>query len=173
MWVGRARREQGFTLIELLVAIAIIGLLASIVVVSMSDSRERGRDSARSSQAQELLKAVEMYYSDTGGYPADGVADGGGAVQLSTISVPLRDSGYLSGIPADPSFPDSTGYHYCSSNSGASMALIVNIERAGGTSDYCAIGRGPEWPSSICTIDDALLGNGTDVDALDLCAQRF
>ncbi|MBU3942404.1 prepilin-type N-terminal cleavage/methylation domain-containing protein [Patescibacteria group bacterium] len=63
----------GFTLIELLVVIAIIGLLASVVIVSLGDSRSRAKDSAIQSSLLEVAKVSESYAGDIGTY--EGVCD--------------------------------------------------------------------------------------------------
>ncbi len=58
-------KKKGFTLIELLVVIAIIGMLSSIVLVSMGGTRKRARDARRQSDLQSVMTAMEMCYSDT------------------------------------------------------------------------------------------------------------
>ncbi len=54
--------KKGFTLIELLVVIAIIGVLSSIVLVSLNQSRTRATDSAIKSNISGLRAAMELYY---------------------------------------------------------------------------------------------------------------
>jgi len=61
---------RGFTLIELLITIAIIGLLASIIFVSLVQARTKARDSTRVSQLDEVSQALELYYNIYGSYPA-------------------------------------------------------------------------------------------------------
>jgi prepilin-type N-terminal cleavage/methylation domain-containing protein len=61
-------KKQGFTLIELLVVIAIIGLLASIVLVSLSSARNKGKDSRIISDIRQIVIALRSGYNGVG-YP--------------------------------------------------------------------------------------------------------
>ena len=61
--------KKGFTLIELLVVIAIIGILASIVLVSLNNARQSARDTKRLSDMRSVSLALELYYADKGYYP--------------------------------------------------------------------------------------------------------
>ena len=69
MKVVKTTTEKGFTLIELLVVVAIIGLLAAIVLVSLEDARREARNSARNSMALEYVNAIELYRNANGTYP--------------------------------------------------------------------------------------------------------
>ena len=64
-----AAPTRGFTLIELLVVIAIIGMLASVVLASMSGVRERTRDTRRLQDLRNIQTALELYYTDNKHYP--------------------------------------------------------------------------------------------------------
>jgi len=59
--------KKGFTLIELLVVIAIIGILASIVLTSLNDARNKGYDTQIKSDVAQIRNALEIYYDDNGG----------------------------------------------------------------------------------------------------------
>lgn len=60
----------GFTLIELLVVIAIIGVLASIVLASLSSARSKSRDARRIADIKQIQLALELYYdANSQSYP--------------------------------------------------------------------------------------------------------
>jgi len=56
-------KQKGFTLIELLVVIAIIGLLASIVMVSLNSARGKARVAKAMTELKQLRTAIYMYYN--------------------------------------------------------------------------------------------------------------
>ena len=57
-------RRPAFTLIELLVVIAIIGIVASLVVTQLGDSRRKARNAQSQSDISGMGKAVESFRND-------------------------------------------------------------------------------------------------------------
>ena len=64
MALDRSSRRVGFTLIELLVVVAIIALLISILLPSLSKARAQARSSLCASRISQLCKAVLVYADD-------------------------------------------------------------------------------------------------------------
>ena len=105
------RKNKGFTLIELLVVIAIIGLLATIVLVSLKGVRAKAKDARRVSDMKAIQTAIEMYANDHGKYFSTGgqlVCLGvsssekcwGGPKGNNALNSALKP--YLTRIPKDP-----------------------------------------------------------------------
>lgn len=96
--------KKGFTLIELLVVISIIGLLASLVLVSFSGAQKQARDTQRKSDIKQYQTALEQYANKNNGLY---ISTGGAAV------IPANSS-YCSALgmtncPDDPKIPSQ---HY-------------------------------------------------------------
>ena len=67
------KRKLGFTLIELLVVVAIIGLLLSVVSISLSNSRQKSRDAKRLADMHQVKTGLDLYFNTGYGYPDEGV----------------------------------------------------------------------------------------------------
>lgn len=92
------RRRDGFTLIELLVVVAIISLLSSVILASLTSARSKGRDAKRASDVHQLKIALAYYYDANGSYPS--VTCDGCGTAISNLTAPL--SPYIKQIPDDP-----------------------------------------------------------------------
>jgi prepilin-type N-terminal cleavage/methylation domain-containing protein len=62
--------KNAFTLIELLIVVAIIGILATALVPTLSDSQGKARDVARVASVKDAVAAAESYLIDNSIYPA-------------------------------------------------------------------------------------------------------
>ncbi len=61
------KKSKGFTLIELLVVIAVIGLISSIVLVSMKEVREKARIAKAQEMVRQLHEIILINYQESDG----------------------------------------------------------------------------------------------------------
>jgi general secretion pathway protein G len=109
---------RGFTLIELLVVISILGILASIVIASMSGSRERARDAVRISDLQQLSLTLALYRDANGNYPQPGTSNA-----LPPALAPTF-------VPALPVGPRGDTYTYAvNGNPATSYVIAAELEQ--------------------------------------------
>ena len=132
--------QKGFTLIELLVVIAIIGMLASIVLASLSAARENGRDARRVSDITQISRALELYWLEHDGYPSETWCDSslgsqntacpaseGDWSETSFIHTALVPD-YIPDLPIDPINNDTYYYTYEPIAAGSDYCLGAQLE---------------------------------------------
>lgn len=107
-----SQKNRAFTLIELLVVIAIIGILSSIVTVSLGNNKGKTRDALRKADIKQIETAIDLYFQDNSSFPADLTA--------------LKNTGYFDTFPTDPVTHADYGYSF---NSGTKKYCIgTNLE---------------------------------------------
>lgn len=129
------KKNRGFTLIELLVVIAIIGILSSIVLVSMGGARKSARDGVRKADMRQIITAQEMYYGANDAYYTD-----------AGTTWPAAISTYMPKTPKDP----GTGTY-------------VWVNNTSDAQKFCAYATLETTPVSYYTASNA--GNFTCTDA--------
>ena len=121
---SRKRGQKGFTLIELLVVIAIIGILATIVLVSLNTARQKARDVRRVSDMRQVALGLEMYYDDKGYYPGDTAS----ANEWTDMDTALEAApGYMTSVPTDPG-GNTYQYYISSASSPQNYVLGATLE---------------------------------------------
>lgn len=144
--MARTRNNnQGFTLIEVLIVVVIIGILATLAIISLTSVRAKARDSKRISDIKQLQTALELYRGDNNTYPS--------FLNEGTPLAGPDGSTYMTKVPISPGRPDGTcqadTYTYTTSD----PANTYNIS-------YCLGGKiqtaGPKacvaTPDEICAV---------------------
>jgi len=137
-------KESSFTLIELLVVIAIIGILAGILIVSMTGATNNANDARRKADINQLVQAILIAKTQDGTLPADSANCSLGST-CTGIQARLTAKG-ITTFPKDPTtgnyyvynrvsaddftltgiMSDSSSYTYDSSTSKYSSSSVTN-----------------------------------------------
>jgi len=128
---NRIKKQRGFTLIELLVVVSIIGVLATMVLVSLNSARMKARDVRRVADIRQVALALEMYYDNNSGTGYPGVS---GNNDWSTLKTCLEGTGfapcnvrYISSVPHDPG---TNAYEYWVAPGNNGHVLKATLENA-------------------------------------------
>ena len=65
-----AMRQQGFTLIEVMIVVAILGILATLVVINVAGSTDKALVQGTRSDLQAISQALDLYKLDNYKYPS-------------------------------------------------------------------------------------------------------
>jgi prepilin-type N-terminal cleavage/methylation domain-containing protein len=153
------RPSKAFTLIELLVVIAVIGLLATLSVIALSNARAKSRDSKRLADVKQLQTSLDMYYNEAGHYPSASEFNSG---SISFYSTNIGTTTYMKIVPTAPMPNDGpcsnsgNTYYYAPTSDGSSYTLSFCI---GGPSNNLAAGLKCATPGGI--VDNSCAGGDT------------
>ncbi|MEX2145036.1 MAG: type II secretion system protein [Candidatus Spechtbacterales bacterium] len=144
----KTNKTKGFTLIELLVVIAIIGLLASIVLVSVQGPRVQARDTKRMADMRSLQTAMELCYSDSACGAQDAYPVYASYADANTVGLaPYIGAGNL---PLDPQDPTQQ-YEWTSDDN--EYCIYAALENADTNFFFVSnAGSGGGDPTPPCTI---------------------
>ena len=168
-----SKLRKGFTMIELLIVIAVLGILAVAVLSAINPIEQinRGKDTGSRSDAEQLISAVDRYYTGVGFYPWRTGSSGSGTgadeqawlrietpttwVDSGSVSVLSKLDGTATGAVSGEvksSFTtriSSTGYNY----------LWVYNEGANGNSTYvCFNGKSASFQAEAKARCDGTMG---------------
>lgn len=126
------KNKKGFTLIEMLVVISIIGLLTTMIIISVGRVRKNSIDTRRKANLENVRGAITMYYSVKNSWPS--------FTSWDNLITTLTSAGYLSDtIKSDEDEDGSADYSVCACgscspvcSSGTIMRLTAKCEIADG-----------------------------------------
>ena len=112
-------------MIELLMVIAIIGILASVVLMTSIGGAAQARDAKRIQELYQIAHAIEMYYSEKEEYPGNsdsgdqgcwGDWDGGSVLNGGDdpFIEPLITEGFLTAVPKEERPTGESNWEKCS-----------------------------------------------------------
>jgi len=141
--ISLRKRQEGFTIVELLIVIVIIGILATLVIVTFTGTQQKARDSQRQTDINAVDSHLESYFAENGYYPDADDLTGAGAVAFVQANMKGLDPEALKD-PKGPSMQsgaaDSTHYGYdvtCSTPTDrttcTSFTLTAQLEKDGST----------------------------------------
>lgn len=137
-----SRTKRGFTLVEIIIVIAIIGLLTSVILFSVSKARQNTRDKVRKTDLAQAQLAIELYREAHGSYPSECLPDTtawAGPGPHSASWGRQCDSDYIMGLtpvftsvlPRDPKSEneDNNGYLYRSNGTDYKLLIHRTVEK--------------------------------------------
>lgn len=141
------RTSRGFTILELIIVIAVIGLMATLAVLSLQSARARTRDAQRISDVTALRNALTGYWLEKASYPSSGGVDLGkagtntgalsSAVGGFTDASQTQGTVYLPHVPTGPK--QNEFYRYKANGNAYSICFQTESDTVLGAANvYCA-----------------------------------
>lgn len=164
----RIKFAKGFTLIEMLVVIGLLGVLVSILLVTVNPfgQLQKSNDAKRKSDLESLQRALDMYYQDNGSYPA---SSGDFKIFVNGATLPWGSpwSPYIVTLPKDPVSSNTYVYYSPPGSNGQTYYLYANLQNGKNDAQACNKGNactslsGSGFPSATaCGVNGATCNYG-------------
>jgi prepilin-type N-terminal cleavage/methylation domain-containing protein len=115
--ISLKNKSKGFTIVELLIVIVVIGILATLVIVTFTGIQQKARNSQRQTDINALDSHLEAFYAENGYYPtyndlttASFVSDNLKGLDPQALIGPK--GGTLESLAASTDNPTGDGYGY-------------------------------------------------------------
>lgn len=142
-------KSKGFTIVELLIVIVVIGILATLVIVTFTGIQQKARDSKRKTDIGAIQSSLENYYSSANTYPTlDHLNNGGG----------WRDTNMKGFDPSALQDPKSNSAAVVDTAPTSGYAYVYTVTPAG-----CSDADGATNPCANYTISAKLEADGKTI----------
>lgn len=133
-------RNSGFTLIEMMVVIAIMGILSSMIIINLNNSRLRAVDASIKIEMAGLRRASEIYYESNQSY-------GSNANSCNASSSMFKQDVVVSNII--DSIKNIDGVNVTCRSTGANFAVSADLVSVDGDFDdnWCIDSSGAARPT--------------------------
>lgn len=122
-------KKSGFTLIELMVVMAIIGILSSAVLASLTNTRIKSRDARRLEDIEQIRRAIELYYTTNMTYPPYYAQTSSSNCGTNWCTLETALAPYIAKLPRDPKGLQTDNRYYYDADSGDGYQSYVLMAR--------------------------------------------
>jgi prepilin-type N-terminal cleavage/methylation domain-containing protein len=137
--MSEEKKMRGFTLVELLVVMAILAVLIALSIAGLGYAMRRSRNVSRLAAVENIVVAMESFYTDNQNYPDTPAA---GQTGFRALFGPDQGSGFTLQEYLEGTFDAPPESHFYVLSDGQLYTACVNQETWGGTWDWSCQGTG-------------------------------